>query len=98
MELLDRFLDYVSYETTSNEVSSSYPSSDKELVLLAHIEDQLKDLGLKTVFKNGIVYGWLKSDSAKSETLFLMSHVDTSPEASGKDVKPQIAKLRNSNP
>lgn len=90
MELLDRFLDYVSYETTSNEASSSYPSSDKELVLLAHIEDQLKDLGLKTVFKNGIVYGWLKSDSAKSDTLFLMSHVDTSPEASGKDVKPQI--------
>ncbi len=90
MELLDRFLNYISFETTSDENSTTYPSSDKELVLLSFIEKELKDLGLKTIFKNGIVYGKLKSDCGKRDTLMLMCHVDTSPEAKGKDIKPQI--------
>ena len=90
MELLDRFLKYVSYETTSNEDSKTYPSNDKELFLLFYIEQELMNMGLKTVFKNGIVYGKLKSDCGKSDTLVLMCHVDTSPEAKGVDITPHI--------
>ena len=90
MDIVKRFLDYVSYETTSDEDSTTYPSSDKELILLHHLEDQLHKMGVQATFKDGYVYGKLKSDCNKSDTLFLMSHVDTSPEASDKDVKARI--------
>lgn len=90
MDIVKRFLDYVSYETTSDEDSTSFPSNPKELILLNHLKDQLKEMGVETTFKDGYVYGKLKSDINKKDTLFLMSHVDTSPEASGKDIKTRI--------
>ena len=90
MDIIERFLKYVSYETTSNEESETTPSSDKEIVLLKELVKEMKDLGLNAFYKGGFVYGDIKSDSNKSDTIFLMAHVDTSPDASGKDVKPRI--------
>ena len=90
MDIIERFLKYVSYETTSNEESETTPSSDKEIVLLKELVKEMKDLGLNAFYKGGFAYGDIKSDSNKSDTIFLMAHVDTSPDASGKDVKPRI--------
>lgn len=90
MDIIERFLKYVSYETTSNEESETTPSSDKEIVLLKELVKEMKDLGLNAFYKGGFAYGDIKSDTNKSDTIFLMAHVDTSPDASGKDVKPRI--------
>ncbi|MCR5740950.1 MAG: peptidase T [Gammaproteobacteria bacterium] len=90
MDIIKRFLNYTKFETTSNEESNTFPSSDKELLLLDYLKKELEDLGVNATFKDGYVYGKLKSDCGIKDTLFLMSHVDTSPEASGKDVNPRI--------
>ena len=90
MDIIKRFLDYVSYETTSDEESSTFPSNELELNLLYHLKDQLEEMGLDATFKDGYTYGKLKADKGKTDTLFLMAHVDTSPEASGKNPKPRI--------
>ena len=90
MDIIKRFERYIKIETTSNEFSNTYPSSDKELVLLNLLKDELTEMGLEATYKNGFTYGKLKSDCGKKDTLFLMAHVDTAPDASGKDVNPSI--------
>ena len=90
MDIIKRIERYIKIETTSNEFSETYPSSDKELVLLNLLKDELTELGLEATYKNGFTYGKLKSDCGKKDTLFLMAHVDTAPDASGKDVNPSI--------
>ena len=90
MDILERFFKYVSFETTSDPYSESFPSSEKEIPLLLALKEELEDLGVKAYYKDGYTYGKLKSDCGKKDTLFLMAHVDTSPEASGKNVKPRI--------
>lgn len=90
MDIIERFLKYVSYETTSDEENETTPSSDKEIVLLKELVKEMKDLGLNAFYKGGFAYGDIKSDSNKSDTIFLMAHVDTSPDASGRDIKPRI--------
>lgn len=90
MDIIERFLKYVSYETTSNEESETVPSSDKEIVLLKELVKDMEALGLKAKYQGGFSYGEIKSDCGKKDTIFLMAHVDTSPDASGKDIKPRI--------
>ena len=90
MDILERFFKYVSFETTSDPYSETFPSSEKEIPLLLALKEELEDLGVKAYYKDGYTYGKIKSDCGKKDTLFLMAHVDTSPEASGKDVKPRI--------
>ena len=90
MDIIERFLKYVSYETTSNEESETVPSSDKEIALLKELVKDMEALGLKAKYQGGFSYGEIKSDCGKKDTIFLMAHVDTSPDASGKDIKPRI--------
>ena len=90
MNILKRFLKYVSFETTSNEESDTRPSNPLELNLLNYLKDELVDLGVNAFIKDGFVYAKIKSDSNKKDSIFLMAHVDTSPDASGKDIKPRI--------
>lgn len=91
MKVLEKLLDYVSFETTSNEASDTVPSSDKELVLGKHLVDELLKYGCQEAFidDKGYVYGDFKGES-DYYSLGLVAHMDTSPDASGKDVKPQI--------
>ena len=49
MDLKERFLKYVSFDTQSDENSTSFPSTDKQLVLLRHLKEELEALGLKEV-------------------------------------------------
>ena len=90
MDILERFFKYVSFETTSDPYSDTFPSSEKEIPLLMELKDELKDLGVDAIYKDGYTYGKIISDTGKTDTLFLMAHVDTSPDASGKNVKPRI--------
>ena len=94
MELKDRFLKYVSFDTQSSEQSESYPSTDKQLVLLNYLNEEMKSLGLTDVVtdKYGYTMGTIPASEGYEScpTIGFISHVDTSPDMSGKDVKPHI--------
>lgn len=91
MQVLEKLLDYVSYETTSDENSTSTPSSSLELKLGYHLVDVLRDYCNEAfIDKNGYVYGYMKANSDNYKSIGLIAHMDTSPDASGKDIKPRI--------
>ena len=93
-KLLDRFLRYVSVDTQSNEESESQPSAAKELDLLRMLRDELLAMGVEaTLDEYGYVMATLPSNMDKKvPAVGFIAHVDTAPDASGKDVKPQIVK------
>ncbi|MGN0032962.1 MAG: peptidase T [Candidatus Limimorpha sp.] len=90
--LLDKFLRYVSVETTSNPDSETQPSAQAELDLLRMLQGELQDMGVPAHLDE---YGYLMA-SIPSNTgrevpaIGFIAHVDTSPDASGKNVRPQI--------
>jgi tripeptide aminopeptidase len=96
-ELLDRFCRYVKVETTAVEETDKYPSSEGQLKLGKILEAEMNELGLVDVGvdKYGIVMGTVPGNVKGAPTIALLSHMDTSPEASGKNVKPQIIKNYN---
>ena len=94
MELKDRFLKYVSYDTQSSEESTTFPSTDKQLVLLHDLAEEMKQLGMVEVSmdKYGYVMGTIPASKGKENApvIGFISHVDTSPDMSGHDIKPQV--------
>lgn len=93
-KILDRFLRYVAIDTQSDENSESQPSAAKELDLLKLLCKELNDMGVEaTLDEYGYVMGSIPSNiDKKVPSIGFIAHVDTSPDASGKDVKPQIIK------
>lgn len=93
-KILDRFLRYVAIDTQSDENSESQPSAAKELDLLKLLCNELNDMGVEaTLDEYGYVMGSIPSNiDKKVPAIGFIAHVDTSPDASGKDVKPQIIK------
>ena len=99
-KILDRFLRYVAVDTQSNEESESQPSEAKELVLLQMLRDELEAMGVKAELDEyGYVMATIPSNiEAKVPAIGFIAHVDTAPDASGKDVKPQIIKDYDGSP
>ena len=94
MNVIERFLKYVSFDTRSDENSETVPSTESQKVLGAYITQELKDLGLvdARMDEKGYVYASLPATPGY-ETLPVMgliAHMDTSPDVSGADVKPSI--------
>ena len=91
-KILDRFLRYVAIDTQSDENSESQPSAAKELDLLKLLCKELNDMGVEaTLDEYGYVMGSLPSNiDKKVPAIGFIAHVDTSPDASGADIKPQI--------
>lgn len=95
MDIVEKFLNYVSFDTQSAEDSQTVPSTAKQLDFAKYLRDELKDEGFDDVEMddNGYVYATLKSNIKKEvPTIGFISHYDTSPDCSGKDVKPRIVK------
>ena len=91
--LTQRFLKYVSFDTQSSETSDSTPSTPKQMVFAEYLRDELISIGLQDVEldANGYLYATLPSNTSKSvPTIGFIAHMDTSPDCSGKDVKPRI--------
>jgi len=90
--LLDRFCRYVKVETTAVEDTSEYPSSPGQLELGAMLIEEMKALGLADVaaFEGGVVMGTIPGNVDGAPTIAWLAHQDTSPEASGKNVKPIV--------
>ena len=94
MELKDRFLKYVSFDTESDENSTTFPSTDKQLVLLNYLADEMRTLGMEdvTVDKYGYAMGTIPATKGyeNAPVIGFIAHVDTSPDMSGKDVRPRV--------
>ena len=91
-KILDRFLRYVSIDTQSCETSESQPSTAKQLDLLRLLRDELLALGVEaSLDEYGYVMGTIPaSEGVTAPKLGFIAHVDTAPDASGADIKPQI--------
>lgn len=94
MTLLERFLQYVQIDTESVPDVERYPSSEKQKVLLSLLKDQLVEMGVSATMDEeyGYVYARIPSNVGNSYKLGFISHVDTSPAVSGKDVTPVITR------
>lgn len=93
MNIQDRFLKYVSFDTQSDPHSLTAPSSMKQLELAKTLVQEMKDLGIDNAMVNeyGIVYGTIPSNNQHVGPIIgFIAHMDTSPDASGKDIHPQI--------
>ena len=91
-KIQDRFLRYVAVDTMSNEDSETQPSAEKELNLLRMLRDELAGLGVEaTLDEWGYVMASIPSNVEEAvPAIGFIAHVDTSPDASGADIKPQI--------
>jgi len=92
--VVERFLRYVTFDTQSAEGSASYPSTAKQLVLLDKLAEELRAIGLKDVVRDahGYVMATIPTTTKKTNVpvIGFLAHVDTSPEASGAEVKPIV--------
>lgn len=96
MTVLERFLNYVVVETTSDPYSESFPSTKSQLDFGHTLMEEMKELGLTDVAQDeyGYVFGTIPSTipDYKGKVLGLIAHMDTAPAASGKNVKPRMIK------
>ena len=96
MDITERFLNYVKFDTQSSEESTSVPSTAKQLIFAKYLKEELENEGFSDVEMddNGYIYATLKSNMKKEvPTIGFISHYDTSPDCSGENVKPRI--IRN---
>lgn len=94
-KVVERFLKYVGYDTKSNPESETVPTTPGQLVLAKDIAKELEEIGMKdvSVDEKGYVMATLPSNIEKDvPTIGFIAHLDTSPDMSGKDVKPMIVK------
>ncbi len=93
--LIERFLDYISFDTQSSEDEEGCPSTPKQLVFARHLADSLEEMGLEevTMDEQGYVYATLPSNiPAEVPTIGFIAHYDTSPDCSGADIHPRIVR------
>ena len=92
-QIVNRFLKYVSFDTQSDEASSSTPSTEKQFRLAEYLVEELRAVGLEEVERDaqGYVYATLPSNVEHAvPTIGFIAHIDTSPDASGANVQPRI--------
>ena len=100
MALLERFLKYVSIHTTSDENTGLVPSTPQQMEFAKILAEELKAMGMQDVSldKKGYLMATLPSNIDKDvPTVGFISHLDTSPDMSGKNVKPRIVENYDGN-
>ena len=99
MNAVERLIRYVKYETTSDENSGTHPSSPGQMVFAEQLAEEMRRCGISDVrlSESGCLFGCLPATAGREELapMGLLAHLDTSSEASGKNVCPQI--IRNYN-
>lgn len=93
MTLVERFFDYISYDTQSDEETNMTPSTPGQMVFVKHLKEELEKMGLEeiTLDDNGYLMASLPSNTDKTvPTVGFIAHVDTAPDMSGKHVNPRI--------
>lgn len=100
MDLIERFLNYVSFDTQSSETGTTPPSTQKQLVFAEYLKKELNSLDFDDVYldNNGYLYATLPANTdKKTPTVGFISHYDTSPDCSGANIKPRIVKNYDGN-
>ena len=95
MNIVDRFLKYVSFDTQSSEESETTPSTAKQFNLANYLKEELTELGFTEIEldENGYLYATLPANTTKTvPTIGFIAHMDTSPDCSGANVHPRIVK------
>ena len=84
----ERFLKYVAFDTKSDEFSETCPSTDKQKVFGAYLVEEMKEIGIQDAYmdEHGYIYGTVPGDP-RLPTIGLIAHMDTSPDASGENIK-----------
>ena len=92
MKIEERFINYVKYDTQSDESSTTVPSTIKQKELAKHLVKELKDIGIENAYMNeyGEVYAFIEKNCDDKDSIGFIAHMDTAPDCSGKDVKPRI--------
>ena len=93
MNVVDRFLQYVKFDTQSDELTNLTPSTPGQMVFAQHLENELRNMGLKDISldDNGYLMATLPGNVDKEvPTVGFIAHLDTSPDMSGKHVSPRI--------
>ena len=92
--VIDRFLRYVAFDTQSDEMSETCPSTDKQKVLGAALVEEMLSIGIADAYmdENGYIYGTVPGDPSLP-TIGLIAHMDTSPDCSDTDVKTKIVEF-----
>jgi tripeptide aminopeptidase len=93
MTLVERFFDYISYDTQSDEETNMTPSTPGQMVFVKHLKEELEKMGLEeiTLDDNGYLMASLPSNTDKTvPTVGFIAHVDTAHDMSGKHVNPRI--------
>ena len=94
MDVLARFLNYVSYHTTSDEESETYPSTARQKLLGAHLAEELRAMGIENAHMDdfGCVYAYLEANdpAAGDDAIGLISHMDTAPAAPGDNINARV--------
>ena len=92
MTLTERFLKYVSFCTTSDEETNMTPSTPGQMEFAKYLAEELKQIGMTevTLDENGYVMATLPSNTEGKPTIGFIAHMDTAPDASGKNVKARI--------
>ena len=91
MNVTERFLKYVSFDTQSDENSETCPSTEKQKLLGAFLVEEMKAIGIADAHmdENGYVYGSVPG-TVEGPVIGLIAHMDTSPDCPGKDIRPRI--------
>ena len=86
----ERFLEYVKFDTMSDEFSETCPSTEKQKVFGAYLVEEMKDIGIQDAFmdEHGYIYGTVPGDP-RLPTIGLIAHMDTSPDTTAENVKAQ---------
>ena len=96
MELVDRFLNYVKFDTQSDELTQMTPSTPGQMAFAQYLKDELIHMGLTevTLDENGYLMASLDSNTDKKDVpvIGFIAHMDTSPDFSGRNVQPRIIK------
>ena len=94
--ITDRFLTYISYDTKADEKATDTPSSKGQMVFANYLKEELEKLSLQNIIltEKGYLYATLPSNSKKNNIpkIGFIAHIDTSPGAEGKNIKPRIIK------
>lgn len=93
MKIENRFLKYISFNTQSNPYSTVSPSTTGQKEFAQFLVEEMRILGLKDVQMSeyGVVYGKIPANNQhQGDVIGLIAHLDTSPDASGQDIHPQI--------
>ena len=95
MNIVERFLKYVSFDTQSADETGTTPSTEKQWALARYLQNELTELGLEDILldDNGYLYATLPANTdAAIPTIGFIAHMDTSPDCSGENVQPRIVR------